>query len=282
MRATRSGSAGAEGDTSPLMPHTTGKRYAVVSCHVERPLDDERVGALLGAPGAPAGRVRDRGADAAGRRRGRRGRGALGRAGAGSRRARPARAPHALDRARSRAARRATEPARACSRREGGCASSASRRRCSAAAAGTRTRRSPRPAPSSATSTARRARRAAVPRRRGALGIARGAGARSAFAERVCSAIPTTHSLGDLARALARPRSLPRCRPRVLPRHRPVTGGDRSLLAVLLPLLSRLATPTDLDALAASLEDRARGRVADGRAGSAAVVTRRGYVVAWL
>ena len=40
MRATTSGSAGAEGDTSPLMPHTTGKRYAVVSCHVERPLDD--------------------------------------------------------------------------------------------------------------------------------------------------------------------------------------------------------------------------------------------------
>jgi hypothetical protein len=41
MRATTSGSAGAEGDTSPLMPHTTGKRYAVASCHVERPLDDE-------------------------------------------------------------------------------------------------------------------------------------------------------------------------------------------------------------------------------------------------
>ena len=41
MRRTTSGSAGAEGDTSPLMPHTTGKRYAVVSCHVERPLDDE-------------------------------------------------------------------------------------------------------------------------------------------------------------------------------------------------------------------------------------------------
>jgi hypothetical protein len=41
MRATTSGSAGAEGDTSPLMPHTTRKRYAVVSCHVERPLDDE-------------------------------------------------------------------------------------------------------------------------------------------------------------------------------------------------------------------------------------------------
>jgi hypothetical protein len=40
MRDTTSGSAGAEGDTSPLMPHTTGKRYAVVSCHVERPLDD--------------------------------------------------------------------------------------------------------------------------------------------------------------------------------------------------------------------------------------------------
>jgi len=41
MRATASGSARAEGDTSPLMPHTTRKRYAVVSCHVERPLDDD-------------------------------------------------------------------------------------------------------------------------------------------------------------------------------------------------------------------------------------------------
>jgi hypothetical protein len=41
MRATTAGSAVAEGDTRPLMPHTTRKRYAVVSCHVERPLDDE-------------------------------------------------------------------------------------------------------------------------------------------------------------------------------------------------------------------------------------------------
>jgi len=41
MRSTTAGSAGAEGDTSPLMPHTTRKRYAVVSCHVERPLDDD-------------------------------------------------------------------------------------------------------------------------------------------------------------------------------------------------------------------------------------------------
>lgn len=46
MRATSSGSAGAEGDTSPLMPHTTRKRYAVVSCHVERPLDDDVWGRL--------------------------------------------------------------------------------------------------------------------------------------------------------------------------------------------------------------------------------------------
>jgi hypothetical protein len=41
MRATMPESAGAEGDTSPLMPHTQRKPYAVVSCHVERPLDDE-------------------------------------------------------------------------------------------------------------------------------------------------------------------------------------------------------------------------------------------------
>ncbi len=71
MRATTSGSAGAEGDTSPLMPHTTPKRYAVVSCHVERPLDDQiwgrfaalqrrrpggfAIAALMRPPDAPAG-----------------------------------------------------------------------------------------------------------------------------------------------------------------------------------------------------------------------------------
>jgi hypothetical protein len=40
MGSTAAGSAGAAGDTSPQMPHIERERYAVVSCHVERPLDD--------------------------------------------------------------------------------------------------------------------------------------------------------------------------------------------------------------------------------------------------
>ena len=71
---------------------------------------------------------------------------------------------------------------------------------------------------------------------------------------RVVRSIPTTHSVGELARALARPRSLPR--------HVHVYFHDtdllrrkyRSLLAVLLPALSRVAVPTDLDVLATSLD----------------------------
>ena len=54
------------------MPPTTPERYAVVSCHVERPLDDNVWAELAAAPGAPARRARSRGADAAagpGRRR---------------------------------------------------------------------------------------------------------------------------------------------------------------------------------------------------------------------
>ena len=102
MRATTSGSAGAEGDTSPLMPHTTRKRYAVVSCHVERPLDDEAWARFSRSAAAPAGRVRDRRADAPGRRSRWRGRGNVARASAGGRRPRPARPAHALDGSRPR------------------------------------------------------------------------------------------------------------------------------------------------------------------------------------
>src|SRR5438445_4357682 len=40
IASTTAGSAGPECARSPQMPHTRGKRYAVVSCHVERPLDD--------------------------------------------------------------------------------------------------------------------------------------------------------------------------------------------------------------------------------------------------
>jgi hypothetical protein len=41
MRDVAATSAGAPPVTIPQMPHTMAKRYAVVSCHVERPLDDE-------------------------------------------------------------------------------------------------------------------------------------------------------------------------------------------------------------------------------------------------
>jgi hypothetical protein len=70
-------------------------------------------------------------------------------------------------------------------------------------------------------------------------------------------AIPTTHSLGGLARALARPRSLPR--------HVHVYFHDtdlasrrrRALVASLLPVLARRASPGDLDAVAAELGSEA-------------------------
>src|SRR4029077_18049290 len=41
IRETREESAAPDGARSPQMPHIPGKRYAVGSCHVERPLDDE-------------------------------------------------------------------------------------------------------------------------------------------------------------------------------------------------------------------------------------------------
>jgi hypothetical protein len=40
MRAVAATSAGAPPVTIPQIPHTMAKRYAVVSCHVERPLED--------------------------------------------------------------------------------------------------------------------------------------------------------------------------------------------------------------------------------------------------
>jgi hypothetical protein len=40
MRATGAGSAVPDGARSPQIPHMADKRYAVVSCHVEQPLDD--------------------------------------------------------------------------------------------------------------------------------------------------------------------------------------------------------------------------------------------------
>jgi hypothetical protein len=73
----------------------------------------------------------------------------------------------------------------------------------------------------------------------------------------VLGVIPTTHSLGDLARALAR---------RGLPTHVHVYFHDtdlldrrrRALLRTLLPLLARRANAADLDALAARVVPHAR------------------------
>jgi hypothetical protein len=63
-------------------------------------------------------------------------------------------------------------------------------------------------------------------------------------------AIPTTHSLGDLARALLRPWSLPEITHVYF--HDTDLGNARRtrLLRVLLPTLARLAAPADLDELA--------------------------------
>jgi hypothetical protein len=89
----------------------------------------------------------------------------------------------------------------------------------------------------------------------------------------VVRSIPTTHSLGELARDMIRLRPhLPRRMPRgVTDRYRTTSlpffvhayfhdtdllrRKNRLLLAMFLPALSRLAMPTDLDALATSLED---------------------------
>src|SRR5262245_929984 len=71
MCSARAGSGAPAGASNPQMPHTEDKRYAVVSCHVERPLDDRcwelfsrlqrarpggfRIAALLRPPDAAAG-----------------------------------------------------------------------------------------------------------------------------------------------------------------------------------------------------------------------------------
>jgi hypothetical protein len=65
-------------------------------------------------------------------------------------------------------------------------------------------------------------------------------------------AIPTTHSLGDLARALPR-RALPRLVHVYVHDTDLVDGRRRALLDVVLRVLARRAEVTDLDALAAHL-----------------------------
>ena len=232
MRATTSGSAGAEGDTESADATHARKRYAVVSCHVERPLEDgiwarftalqERrpggfpIAALMRPPDPAAGEERTTGSSARGRPP-HAGRSATTPTG----RRRTTRGPPEATRgARARRGRRLRELG--------------SRRRSSAAAGGTRTPTWPTRARSSGTSTARRARRDPLSRdaesrgrhsRAGAIGFPR---ARLSRRFR-----PRTRSAISLARSPWR--ALPPS-PRLLPRHRsPIARRRRALLGVAAP-----------------------------------------------
>ena len=68
---------------------------------------------------------------------------------------------------------------------------------------------------------------------------------------RTLCAIPTTHSLGDLARALGRRAALPFVTHVYLHDTDLLDAGRRGLIRLLLPLLARRARALDLDALAA-------------------------------
>ena len=71
----------------------------------------------------------------------------------------------------------------------------------------------------------------------------------------VLRAIPTTHSLGDLGRALLRRRPLPPVLHVYFHDTDLIDPRRRALVAVLLPLLARRAQATDLDSLAAEASD---------------------------
>jgi hypothetical protein len=70
-------------------------------------------------------------------------------------------------------------------------------------------------------------------------------------------AVPTTHSLGDLARALFRRTSLPRIVHVYFHDTDLLHGRRRTVLPLLLALLARRARPTDLDSLAAEICEQA-------------------------
>jgi len=69
--------------------------------------------------------------------------------------------------------------------------------------------------------------------------------------------IPTTHSLGDLARALVRPRSFPDVVHVYFHDTDLLNRRRRAMLRGLLPLLAHRAQPTDLDALARNVLENA-------------------------
>ena len=235
------------------MPHTTGKRYAVVSCHVERPLDDEawsrfsalqerkpggfRIAALMRPADTAAGEDETRWAD----------------------RAREA-AEHgplghhthwtAPDHARptgggtgervlaegNRLRELGLEPTLFCG---GGWYTDVEvAEACAELGYLDCTQRATRPSYLGA----------------GEAWAALSAPARLRMPSgRTLRALPTTHSLGDLARALRRPRSLPHHVHVYFHDTDLMSSRRRLALASLLPVLGRLAERTDLDALAAQL-----------------------------
>jgi hypothetical protein len=257
MRATTSGSAGAEGDTSPLMPHTTRKRYAVVSCHVERPLDDEvwarfsafqerrpggfSIAALLRPPDAAAGEDEatwlERAREAAAR-------GPLGQHThwTAPDHARPTSGQtgeRVLVEGR-RMRELGLEPTLFCG---GGWYTDAEvAEACAELGYVDCTPRATRPAylgPKEAWASLGAPARVRLPS--GSL----------------LAAIPTTHSLGDLARALPRRRTLPAVVHVYFHDTDLAHRRRRTMLRALLGLLARVAEPTDLDALNGALAPNA-------------------------
>lgn len=234
------------------MPHTSGKRYAVVSCHVERPLEDRvwrRFSALQERrPGGFAVAALLRPADSvAGEDEGvwlERAREAASRAPLGHHthwtapdHARPT-APGASERVREEGARLAELGLSATLFCGGGWYTDAEvAEACSALGYVDCTPRATRPpalAPGERWAQLDRPARLRLP-----------SGAS-------LPALPTTHSLGDLARALAR-RSLPRFVHVAFHDTDLLDGRRRALVYALLPLLARVAVCSDPMELVARL-----------------------------
>jgi hypothetical protein len=239
------------------MPHTTRKRYAVVSCHVERPLDDEtwaRFSELqLRRPGGLAVAALMRPADAAAgedenrwleRAQAAAARGPLGHhthwTAAGH--ARPSGGPtgeRVLAEGR-RLRELGLEPTVFCG---GGWYTDAEvAEACAELGYGDCTARTRRPAylgPNEPWAS---------------LGAPARVRLRSG---RLLAAIPTTHSLGDLARALVRPSSLPRSIHVYFHDTDLADRRRRMMLGAILPVLARVAEPTDLDAVTAAVTSNA-------------------------
>ncbi|GIU93854.1 MAG: hypothetical protein KatS3mg012_0311 [Gaiellaceae bacterium] len=236
------------------MPHTSGKRYAVVSCHVERPLDDrvwERFASLQERrPGGFRIAALVRPADPAVGEDERlwleRARAAASHAALGHHThwtapdyARPT-APGAAERVRREAARLTELGLEATLFCGGGWYTDEDvAEACAALGYVDCTPRALRPP---ALGSGERWAQLAMPAR---LRLPSGAGLLT---------LPTTHSLGDLARALAR-RSLPRFVHVYFHDTDLLDLRRRALVYALLPALARVAVPADASELVASLRD---------------------------